>query len=156
MLRIVLAVVHLLGFGIALGSVYARARALNDAGKSVESLRRGFVADNWWGVSAMLLLATGLWRWLASIEKSAAYYNTNHVFYAKMGFFILVFALEIWPMITLIRLRRANATGTLPVTEELGRVGRRIARISDVQMLLLVAIITCAVMMARGWGAISP
>lgn len=151
MLRVVLAVFHLLGMGIAVGSVFARARALNDV-RDTAALKRGFAADNWWGVSAGVLLATGLWRAFGSLEKSSSYYWSNHVFYAKIGLFVLVFALEIWPMVTLIRWRRAAATGALPAPEALHAGARRIARISDIQLLLLVCIIAAATMLARGYG----
>jgi uncharacterized membrane protein len=70
-----------------------------------------------------------------------------------LGFLALILALEIWPMITLIRLRRAAGAGTLPPGESLHAAGKRIARISDIQTLLILAIVTAAVMMARGYGA---
>ena len=152
MLRIALAVLHLLGVAMALGAVFSRARALNDVRDSA-TLHRGFTADNWWGISAGLLIATGLWRAFGSLEKTSTYYWTNHVFYAKMGLFGLVFALEIWPMITLLRWRAAERKGTLPPLETLHATGKRIARISDVQTLLILGIVVAAVMMARGYGA---
>jgi putative membrane protein len=152
MLRIALATVHLLGFGIGLGAIYARARAFNSLSASPSALRRGFAADNWWGLSAALLLSTGLWRALAGMEKSPSYYWSNHVFYAKMSLFLLVLLLEIWPMVTLIRWRIAEKHGALPAIDVLAGSGKRIARLSDVQTLLLVGIVMAAVMMARGYG----
>ena len=152
MLRIALAVAHLLGLAMAVGSVFARARAMHDL-RDLATLRRAFVADGWWGIAAGVLIATGLWRAFGSIEKTSSYYWSNHVFLAKLGLFTLVFALEIWPMITLIRWRSAERRGTLPAIEELRATGKRIARFSDVQTLLLVCIVTAAVMMARGYGA---
>ena len=152
MLRIALAVAHLLGVAMAVGSVYARARVFNEV-RDRDTLSRGFAADNWWGASAVILIATGLWRAFASLEKTSSYYWSNHVFYAKMGLLAAIFLLEIWPMVTLIRLRVAAGKGTLPDAESLRATGKRIARISDVQLLLLVGLITAAVMMARGYGA---
>src|SRR6185295_3910183 len=152
MLRVTLAVVHLLALGIGLGAIYARARALNAVDASNGSLPRAFVADTWWGVAAGLWIVTGLWRALAGTEKTPSYYWNNHVFYAKMGLLLLILALEIWPMITLIRWRVAAAGKTLPPASELSATGRRIARISDVQLLLVVAMVLAAVMMARGYG----
>lgn len=152
MLRIALAVVHLVGMAVAVGSVYSRARALNDL-RDRDSLRRGFVADNWWGISFGILVATGLWRALASLEKTSSYYWSNHVFYAKMGLLAAILLLEIWPMVTLIRWRAAAGRGTLPEIETLRGAGKRIARVSDVQLLLLLGLVTAAVMMARGYGS---
>jgi putative membrane protein len=152
MIRIALAVVHLLGMAIAVGSIYSRARALNDI-RDRDTLHRGFAADNWWGVSAGILIVTGLWRAFASLEKTSTYYWTNHVFYAKMGLLAAILLLEIWPMVTLIRWRVAERKNMLPEVAALHAPAKRIARISDVQLLLLVGLITAAVMMARGYGA---
>src|SRR5919206_2160505 len=100
MLRLTLAWLHLLALGVGLGAVWARARSLRGP-LDAAALRRAFVADAWWGVAAGLWLATGLWRLLAGTEKATGYYLTNHVFFAKMGMFVLVLLLEVWPMATL-------------------------------------------------------
>ena len=52
MLRIALAVIHLLALGIGLGAVYARARALHRVGTAADALGRAFVADSWWAASS--------------------------------------------------------------------------------------------------------
>jgi putative membrane protein len=151
-MRILFAVIHLLALGIGLGAVFARARGAHRLKDGPESLQGVFTADMWWGIAAFLWISTGLTRVFASYEKSTSYYWSNHIFLAKMGFLVLVILLEIWPMITLIRWRKDSARGTLS-PGELAPIGRRIARISDVQMLLVIAMITAAVMMARGYGA---
>ena len=152
MLRVALAVIHLVGWAMALGSVFARARAFNDL-RDRETLNRGFMADNFWGLAALLLISTGLWRAFGSMEKTSTYYWHSHAFYGKMALFGLAFALEIWPMITLIKWRRAAQAGTLPDVGGLHATARRIARISDVQTLLLLGVVTTAVMLARGFGS---
>jgi putative membrane protein len=152
MVRIALAVIHLVGWAMALGSVFARARALTDV-RDRERLHRGLAADNWWGISAIVLIGTGLWRAFGSLEKSSSYYWSSHAFYAKMGTLALVLLLEFWPMITLIRWRVAEGRGSLPDMGVIQPAARRIARISDMQTLLLLGIVTAAVMMARGFGA---
>lgn len=152
MLRILLAVIHLLALGIGFGAIYARARALHRAGDGPDALRRAFAADTWWGVAAFLWISTGLWRVLAGTEKAPGYYWTNHVFYAKMGLLVLILALEVSPMLTLIRWRIASQRGTLPTPVDLMPAARRLARISDVQLLLVIGIVVAAVMLARGYG----
>ncbi|MEP6493921.1 MAG: DUF2214 family protein [bacterium] len=151
-MRIPLAVLHLLALGIGFGAVYSRGRALNRLGTNPDALRRAFAADAWWGIAAVLWIGTGLWRALAGTEKASSYYWSNHVFYAKMGLLALVLVLEIWPMVTLIRWRVAKGR-TLPSAAELGPIGRRLARVCDVQLLLIIAIVVAATMMARGYGA---
>jgi putative membrane protein len=56
-----LAALHLLALGFGLGAVWARARGLR--GELEETgLRRVFYADPWWGIAALLWIATGLVR----------------------------------------------------------------------------------------------
>ncbi len=150
-MRIPLAVLHLLALGIGLGAIYVRARALNRVGQEPEALRRAFTADTWWGIAAILWIATGLWRWFGHMEKSASYYMTNHIFYAKMGILAVVILVESWPARTLMRWRRASQKGALPA--DVGPIAKRLARVSDVQTLLVVCMVVAAVMMARGYGA---
>jgi putative membrane protein len=151
-MRIPLAVLHLLALGIGLGAVFVRGRSANRLRHSADSLRATFAADNLWGLAAILWISTGLWRAFGSYEKSNAYYWSNHIFLAKMGFLLTIIGLEIWPAVTLVRWRRTAAKGPIDPTELASR-GRLIARISDVQLLLLIAMVIAAAMMARGYGA---
>lgn len=152
MLRITLAVLHLLALGMGLGAVFVRARSANRLKQSAASLRALFASDGMWGAAAILWISTGLWRAFAGTEKAPSYYWSNHVFMAKMGFLVLVLLLEVWPMLTLIRWRAASRHGAVDSTE-LALKGRMIARISDVQLLLVICMVVAAVMLARGYGA---
>ncbi len=148
-LRLFLAWLHLIALGIGLGAVWVRARAACQASRHTaddRAVARLLAADSWWGVAALLWLATGLWRLFGSVEKSTAYYLSNHVFYAKMGLFAIILLLELWPMITLIRWRLGKAEPTRDVA-------RRIATISYVESVLVIAMVLAAVSMARGLGA---
>ena len=79
MLRITLAILHLVALGIGLGAVWARARALGERPLDRHSARRAFAADAWWGIAAVLWISTGLWRWLAGTEKATEYYLSSRV-----------------------------------------------------------------------------
>ncbi|MFL5605429.1 MAG: hypothetical protein ACJ8AD_03165, partial [Gemmatimonadaceae bacterium] len=61
-------------------------------------------------------------------------------------------ALEVWPMITLIRLRILRGRGALDAASR-GTVTRRIATISTVEAFLVVIMVGLAVAMARSYGA---
>ena len=151
MLRLVLAWLHLLALGIGLGAVIVRGSALRDAPDPL-AMRRAFIFDGLWGLAALLWLSTGLWRLFGQTEKSVAYYMTNHAFFAKMGFFVLILALEIWPMIVLIRWRRAIMGGKGVAAAVDVTTARRIATISHIEALLVVLMVFAAVAMARGYG----
>ncbi|MCY7379303.1 MAG: DUF2214 family protein [Gemmatimonadaceae bacterium] len=149
--RLVLAWLHLLALSVGLAGVWSRARALRDSlhdPADQRALRRAFVGDAWWGVAIVLWLSTGLWQLFGSTEKSTSYYFGNHVFYLKMTLFLAILALEIWPMMTLMRWRTKKA---LPNPRDAGRI----EVISYVECALVVAMVFTAVSMARGYGVSS-
>ena len=151
MLRLLLAVAHLLALAIGFRAVLDRSAALSESPGDA-MLRRAFHADSWWGVAALLWISTGLWRWLAELEKSREFYRTAGVFHLKLGLFTLVFLLELWPMVTLVRWRIARARGTSSAQVIAPAAARRIATIGRLQALLLVAIVAAAVATARGYS----
>jgi putative membrane protein len=159
MLRLTLAWLHLIALGIGLWAVLARGQALREAVRELPgtaALRRAFRADAHWGVAALLWLATGLWRYLGSTEKATGYYNSNHIFLTKMTLFVVILALEIFPMITLMRWRtalaRAKASGPPDAVIDVAKA-RKIATISYAQGAIVAIIVFIAVAMARGYGA---
>jgi putative membrane protein len=147
-MRWLFAVLHLLGLGIGLGAVWARARALRGP-LDVAGLRRVFYADGWWGVAAAIWIGTGLVRVIGGMEKGLDYYLRNHVFWGKMTLLLAVLALEIAPMVALIRWRAQVARGELPDT----RLAGRYAIISYVEVVLVLLMVLAASAMARGIGA---
>ena len=150
-LRWILAALHLLGLGIGLGAVFARARALRGE-LDRAGLRRTFQADTWWAVAAVVWIGTGLWRAFGGIEKGSAYYLQNHLFLTKMGLLALILLLEIRPIVTLIRWRASLARGEAPDTKSAGALGMT----SLVQAALVVLMVFLAIGMARGYGSTTP
>lgn len=152
MLRIALAILHLLALGIGLGAVWARASGLGVRPLDRGAIRRVFAADGWWGFSAVLWIGTGLWRLLAGMEKPTSYYLANHIFLAKMGFLAAILLLELWPALTLVRWRRVAARSGSSWTPD-GSIAARVRAISYLEAALIVAMVCAAVLMARGYGA---
>lgn len=148
MLPWLLAAIHLLALGVGLGAIWARGRALRQP-LDAAGVQRVLYADIWWGVSAVLWISTGLIRAVSALEKGPAYYFHNTFFLTKMVLLVAILALEIWPMITLIRWRIGAAKGT-PFD---GTAAPVIARISFVQAGLVVLMVLAATAMARGYGA---
>ena len=138
---------HLLGLGIGLGAVWARAPALRGP-QDAAGLRRVFHAAAWWGVAALLWISTGVVRMVAGLEKGTDYYLRNHVFWGKMALLLLILALEVKPAVTLVRWRAQLARGNPPDTSS----AERFARISYVQVVLVVLMVLAATAMARGIG----
>jgi putative membrane protein len=147
LLRWMFAAFHLLALGIGLGAIWVRSRAL--AGEpDAARLRQAFAADTFWGVAAVLWIATGLVRAFGGLEKGTDYYLGNTAFLIKMALLGLILLLEIWPMVTLIRWRIALGRGQ-PVDT---RPARHFALISLLQAGLVIAMVFAANAMARGLG----
>jgi putative membrane protein len=133
---------HLLALGIGLGAVWARGRALRGSVDVAAVLR----ADNWWGVAAVLWIATGLTRALGGLEKGWAFYRDSPLFWVKMALLGAVFALELWPMATFLRWRLRQARDQ-PIDL---RHAAALRRLNLVEVALTVAIPFVAAGMARG------
>jgi len=147
--RWLLAGLHLLALGIGVGAVWARGRGLKGP-LDAAALKRVFYADTWWGIAALLWVATGLVRLFGGLEKASAYYLHNHLFWVKMGLLGVILVLEVAPMLALIRWRGAVRRGQLPETGS----APRFARISFVQAGLVVLMVLAATGMARGYGGL--
>jgi putative membrane protein len=144
-LRYIIATIHVLTFGLGFYSCWARARALKNL-KDNSGIKEVLFADNMWGLAAALWIGTGLWRAFGGIEKGSDYYLHNTAFLIKMGLFLLVFSLEIKPMITFIKWRIALGKGQqVDLT-----VAPALARISYLELALLIPIVAMATAMARG------
>lgn len=146
-LRWFVAALHLLALGIGLGAVWGRGRALRGE-LDAAGFRRVFYADNWWGLAAGLWIATGALRAFAGLEKGTFYYLHNHFFWLKMTLLAVILALEIRPMLTLMRWRRQIARGERP--DPTG--ARDMARVSFAEAGLVVLMVLAATAMARGLG----
>jgi putative membrane protein len=149
LIRWLFAALHLLGLGVGLGAVWARARALRGP-LDPSGLRRVFYADSWWGVAAALWIGTGLVRVISGLEKGMDYYLQNHVFWGKMALLLAILVLEVAPMVTLIRWRIQLGRGQTPDT----RLAGRFASVSYLQALLIILMVLAATAMARGIGAV--
>ncbi|MEI5998912.1 DUF2214 family protein [Paraburkholderia bengalensis] len=148
LIRWLLAAVHLLGYGFALAAIIGRTRALRRLTNAAD-LPRVFVADNAWGITAVILIVTGMMRVFGGFEKGADYYLHEPLFHLKMAALVLILLLEAAPMMTLIRWRVAVRKGETP---DVSRAGR-FARTGHWQSILLILMVFAASGMARGIGA---
>jgi putative membrane protein len=139
------AVLHLLTFGVGVGSCLARAAALKKA-KDNSGLDAVFLADNIWGLSALLWIGTGLWRAFGGLEKGTDYYLGSLAFQIKMVLFVAIFVIELKPMTTFIKWRIMQRRGeAVDLT-----VAPGLARLTYIELILLIPIVCLAVAMSRG------
>jgi putative membrane protein len=145
MLAAIVSSLHVLAIALGLGAAFMRGRALRqplDAG----GLKRLFAADNAWGIAAALLLVTGLLRAFGGLEKGAAFYLASPLFWVKLGLFVVIVALEVWPMVTFIGWRRELRRGRVPDT----RMARTLGHVNHAELAIAGVIVFVASFMARG------
>ena len=138
---------HLLALALGLPGVFLRGRALRGP-LDAAGLGRLFAADTIWGLAALLWLGTGLLRAFGGLEQGSQFYLASPLFGVKMALLGLILLLEIWPMATFIRWRVQRGRGQAPDTA----AARRLYRVNQLQVGLLVAMVFAASLMARGVG----
>jgi len=145
-IRLLLAFLHLLTLCVGFYAIWARANALRTL-KDKTDLAAVFQADALWGIAAIFWLLTGFLRVYGGFEKGTGYYLHSTVFFIKMFLFILVFFLELKPMITMIGWRRKEKKG-----EDIDfSQARFFSLLSYLELILLPFIVLCAVALARGF-----
>jgi putative membrane protein len=107
-----------------------------------------FRADTGWGISALVLIVTGLMRAFGGFEKGADYYLHEPLFHLKMTLLVIILILEVPSMLALMRWRAAIRKGAAPDL----RKARSYARYSVIQTILMVLMVFAATGMARGVG----
>jgi putative membrane protein len=145
-----LSALHLLALAIGFSAVFARGRRLRDLRRTPAddaAVARVLQADNFWGLAALLWIATGLTRAFGRVEKTPDFYLHNGFFWVKMGLFGVVLLLEIAPMTTFIRWRIDRAHGG--VNAAAANLGL-LVKLNDFETALVLAIPFVAALMARG------
>jgi putative membrane protein len=105
--------------------------------------------DRIYGISAGLVLLTGIARTWWGV-KGTAWYWTNSLLHLKLGMFVAVALMSIKPTLTFIRWRRElRASGGLPGEAEVRATRRWVM----VQTHVIALIPLPAVFLARGFGA---
>jgi putative membrane protein len=149
LLRAALSAVHVLAVALALGSIFARGLRLRELRRDPSDSRareRLLRADNVWGISALLFLATGLARAFGRLEKTPDFYLRNGFFWVKMSLFAVVLLLEILPMVTFLRWRFAAARSAAGAAANLSTL----IALNDAETALVCVIPFVAALMARG------
>lgn len=141
------ATLHILTFGIGFYAIWSRANALKKL-NDVSGLHEVFKADNFWGLAALLWIITGLWRAFGGLGKGSDYYLHSSTFITKMALFLVVFLIEIKPMITLIQWRKKKRKNEAIDLSS----ARTLALLSHIELGLVAIIVFLATAMARGIG----
>lgn len=143
-MQIFIAALHFIALAIGGASIFSRAILLKRATNSSD-LKPVFMADAMWGLAAGLWLVSGLLRAFGGYEKGSDYYLHNGWFHLKLTLFVIVVIMEIKPMMTLIKWRKAVKSGADIDYALADRLGKR----SHIQFGIIMLIIVAASFMAR-------
>jgi putative membrane protein len=141
---------HYLGFMVAFGSLIVEMFNLKKE-MTIDEAKRVFLADAVYGLSVLIVLVTGVLR-VIYFGKGSDYYLNNPFFYAKMGLFLFVGLLSLYPTVTFISWLKGLQNGEVPALE--------VAEVNRLSWLLkgelfgFTLLPLLAAIMARisGWG----
>ena len=107
-------------------------------------IKKMSVIDSIYGITAILVLTTGLLLWFV-VGKPAGFYTQNAVFHTKLLLFVIIAALSIYPTLFYVKNRKgdANESITLP---------KPVVMLVRMQLLLLAIMPLLATLIAKGIG----
>ena len=135
---------HLLFLFIMVGSVIAQQFLLkkNMNRKDLQMISK---TDLVYGISSLVVVAFGLSLWFG-VGKPADFYSENHLFLIKIGLFILVGLLSVYPTLFYRNKRKALKE------DESTEVPELVRWVVRVELIILLTIPLLAVLMAAGTG----
>jgi len=107
------------------------------------------ILDMAYGIVAALIIVVGFGRVFYG-AKGPDYFLANHFFFAKLGCFVLIGVLSVFPTARILawrRASRADAAYTVPPAE-----AESARRFMIIEALLILPILVFAAMMVRGYG----
>jgi len=132
-------------FGIV-GTIFFEWLTLSESPSHAEATRLQR-CDRWYGMFAIGVLVVGALR-VVYFEKGSAFYLANPFFHLKIGLFILLGLLSIYPTVRFVKWQAETRQGLAPVVSTSQyRAMRTILRL---EVVLVLAIALSAAFMARG------
>ncbi|HJN35997.1 MAG: DUF2214 family protein [Prochlorococcus sp.] len=142
------AYIHYLSFMLCFGALALERRLLKSDPNRGEATAM-VITDVVYGIAALALLVSGILRVLY-FGQGGGFYTQNPLFWWKVGVFLSVGALSLYPTITYILWAVRLRKGELPdVSEELVR---RLGWVINVELVGFASIPLMATLMARGVG----
>lgn len=124
--------------------------ALLSQAMGIEAARRIRRADRAYGLAAILLLVFGFLR-VIYFEKGSDYYFSNDFFLLKLGLFVGLGLLSIYPTLLFAGWGKDINQGIAPEVSE--ALLKRLKKIIHYELLLVAGIMLCASLMAKGLGS---
>lgn len=142
------AYVHYLSFMLCFGALVLERRLIRpNPGKADATLM--VITDVVYGLAALALLVSGILR-VIHYGQGSGFYTANPLFWTKVGVFLTVGTLSLYPTVTYITWAIPLRKGELPKVSE--ALARRLAWILNIELAGFAAIPLLASLMARGVG----
>lgn len=109
-----------------------------------KELNRISRVDGIYGLSSIVVLAAGLTMWFW-IGKPADFYSQNWIFHTKVGLFVCVGLLSIYPTVFFLKQRKGDSMEEVMVPS-------KVINMIRIEIVLLFMIPLLAVLMANGIG----
>jgi len=142
------AYVHYLSFMVCFGALVLERRLIR-ADPSREDATLMVITDVVYGIAALALLLSGIARVL-HFGQGSAFYTENPLFWVKVGTYLAVGALSLYPTITYILWAIPLRKGELPQVSE--GLANRLRWILNIELVGFATIPFLATLMARGVG----
>ncbi|MBN2174622.1 MAG: DUF2214 family protein [Bacteroidales bacterium] len=137
---------HFIGIMTLMGSLIAEHLLLKpNIGR--QQIRTLVSVDLIYGISAIVVLTTGLLRWFV-YGKGSDYYLSNPFFHTKLTLFVIMGILSIFPTIQFLKWKKQVNAGFEMIIDE--KTVQKQLMFVRVELLLVAIIPLLAVMVARG------
>lgn len=111
-------------------------------------VKKLFVVDGIYGAFSLILVGAGLYMWLGGIGKPVEFYNQNVLLHLKVGLFLMVGILSLWPTRYYFKHRKGDSSDQLEIP-------KFIKSIILVELIILIIVPVLAVFLARGYGVLN-
>ncbi|HAH35274.1 MAG TPA: DUF2214 domain-containing protein [Algoriphagus sp.] len=142
MMEILLRYLHFVSIFVLAGTLFAEffliEKSLNR--KQIQVLGK---IDGLYGISALTLLAVGLTLWLGGYGKPTEFYSQNPTFHLKLGLFIAIGLISIYPTVFFIKQGKG-----LP--DQIVNIPKLVRWSVYTELILLIIIPILAGLMAKG------
>lgn len=142
------AYLHYVGFMVSFGALAIERLTLKSELTLQESWRI-VIADALYGIAATTVLITGILRVLY-FGKGTDYYVNNPIFWFKVGVFLLVGTISLYPTISFITWVSTLRNQVPPKLSE--AIAGRLQQVIQLELVGFMAIPLLAALMARGIG----
>ncbi len=142
------AYIHYLSFMLCFGALVLERRLIK-ANPSRADATLMVITDVVYGMAALALLVSGILRVLY-FGQGSSFYTENPLFWWKVGLYLSVGALSLYPTVTYILWAIPLRKGELPQVSE--ALAKRLAWILNIELVGFALIPLLATLMARGVG----